>query len=62
MHLDLPRWKELPDMDLYLEQVLSLLDVRLSGQLSGKRKQVLTRTMINNPPKSGSPVRLVRIA
>lgn len=48
MHLDLPRWKELPDMDLYLEQVLSLLDARLSGQLPGKRKQVLTRTMVNN--------------
>ncbi|MGI6722372.1 MAG: DUF1836 domain-containing protein [Anaerovoracaceae bacterium] len=48
MEFKLPRWEELPDMDLYLEQVLSLLDQWLGGRLPGRSKKVLTRTMVNN--------------
>ena len=48
MEFVLPRWEQLPEMDLYLEQVLSLLDHWLGGKLPGRRKQVLTRTMVNN--------------
>ena len=48
MNLKLPRWRELPDIDLYLEQVLSLLDSYLLEKLPGKKKSVLTKTMINN--------------
>lgn len=43
----LPRWNELPNVALYLDQVLSLLDSYLSGVLPG-RKSVLTKTMVNN--------------
>lgn len=35
-------------MSLYLDQVLSLLDSYLGGKLPGKKKSVLTKTMINN--------------
>lgn len=44
----LPRWNDLPSMDLYLEQILELLDYWLADYLSGKGKRVLTKTMINN--------------
>ncbi|MGI6737403.1 MAG: DUF1836 domain-containing protein [Anaerovoracaceae bacterium] len=44
----LPRWEELPDVDLYLEQVLSLINRSMAGLLAGRRRSVLTRTMVNN--------------
>lgn len=44
----LPRWDDLPSMDLYLEQILELLDEWLGDYLSVKGKRVLTKTMINN--------------
>lgn len=44
----LPRWNELPSMDLYLEQILELLDEWLGDFLSIKGKKVMTKTMINN--------------
>lgn len=44
----LPRWNELPSIDQYLEQVLSLLDEWLGGYLAPDGGKVLTRTMINN--------------
>lgn len=44
----LPRWDDLPSMDLYLEQILELLDEWLGDYLAAKGKRVLTKTMINN--------------
>lgn len=44
----LPRWNELPSVDQYLEQVLSLLDDWLGDYLAPDGGKVLTRTMINN--------------
>jgi len=44
----LPRWDDLPPVDLYLEQILELLDEWLGDYLSVKGKRVLTKTMINN--------------
>lgn len=44
----LPRWEELPSMDLYLDQVLSLLDEWLGDYLSFDGKKIMTKTMINN--------------
>lgn len=44
----LPRWEELPDIDLYLEQVLTLLDKWLGDSFYHQSKKLLTKTMINN--------------
>ena len=44
----LPRWNELPSVDQYLEQVLSLLDEWLGDYLAPNGGKVLTRTMVNN--------------
>lgn len=44
----LPRWKELPSIDLYLEQVLSLLDNWLGDYLTFDGKKIMTKTMVNN--------------
>lgn len=44
----LPRWEELPSIDLYLEQVLSLLDEWLGDYLTVDGKKIMTKTMVNN--------------
>jgi len=44
----LPRWEELPSIDLYLEQVLSLLEDWLGDFLSFDGKKIITKTMVNN--------------
>lgn len=44
----LPRWDELPSVDLYLEQVLSLLDEWLGDYLTFDDKKIMTKTMVNN--------------
>lgn len=44
----LPRWEELPSIELYLDQVLSLLDEWLGDYLSFDGKKIMTKTMINN--------------
>lgn len=43
-----PRWNELPDVDLYMDQVVSVLEKNLSvfSQIEGEK--VITPTMINN--------------
>ena len=44
----LPRWVELPSIDLYLEQVLSLLEDWLKDWLSFDEKKIMTKTKVNN--------------
>ncbi len=47
----LPRWKDIPDIDLYLDQVVSFLEKYLSHYIeSDNEKEVhcVTKTMINN--------------
>lgn len=46
--IQLPRWEDLPDIDLYLEQVLSLLDKWLGDSLLCDGKKFMTKTMVNN--------------
>ena len=57
----LPRWDELPDISLYLEQVLELVNGNLEKYLEGdKNGRILTQTMVNNYVKHGfiqSPVK-----
>ncbi len=52
----IPRWSELPNIDLYLDQVVTLLEDYLKNlvPLKDKKKdKVITKTMINNYVKNG---------
>ena len=48
----LPRWEELPDLELYMDQVLSLMD-RYLGDCPGFDRKGLTASMVNNYVKLG---------
>lgn len=52
----LPRWHELPTIDLYIDQVVSLLEQYLTGYIKNdneKEEKLITKTMINNYVKHG---------
>jgi len=49
----LPRWKELPDLDLYMDQVLALI-ARWLGDYPGFVAKGLTASMVNNYVKQGA--------
>ena len=52
----LPRWNELPSIDLYIDQLVSLLEQYLSGYIKNdneKEEKIITKTMINNYVKHG---------
>lgn len=57
----LPKWDKLPDISLYLEQVLELVNSSLCEYLDSDRNgKILTQTMVNNYVKHGfiqSPVK-----
>lgn len=47
----LPRWHELPTIDLYIDQLVSLLEQYLAGYIKNdneKDDKIITKTMINN--------------
>ena len=44
----MPRWNELPDIDLYLDQVVNYIEKYLSAYFIDKEDKVITKTMINN--------------
>ncbi len=55
----LPRWAELPDLELYMDQILALVD-RYLGGYPGFDGKGLTASMVNNYVKLGvmpAPVR-----
>ena len=55
----LPRWHELPDLELYMDQVLSLIE-RYLASYPGFDRKGLTASMVNNYVKLGvmpAPVR-----
>ena len=47
-----PRWEELPDMDLYMDQVTTFMENHLSSSKRHPEDKVLTKTMINNYAKN----------
>lgn len=57
--LHIPRWNELPNVDLYLDQVVNLINNTFSSYISldndakKQENQILTKTMINNYVKNG---------
>ena len=53
----IPRWEEIPQIDLYIDQVVSYLENYLSNYIeSGEEKEnkIITKTMINNYVKHGA--------
>ncbi len=56
--IHIPRWNELPNVDLYLDQVVTFINSSLSEFLTcnissdKKENQILTKTMINNYVKN----------
>lgn len=50
--LHFPRWNELPEFDLYMDQVIGLAEKYLCA-LSPDKKELITPSMINNYVKSG---------
>lgn len=47
----LPRWNELPNIDLYIDQLVSFLEQYLFGYIKNdneKEEKIITKTMINN--------------
>lgn len=54
--LHIPRWKELPNVDLYLDQVVTLINETLYSFLSSPNSEedtlILTKNMINNYVKN----------
>ena len=53
----IPRWEELPDIDLYVDQIITLFDNYLSKYIYNDSQDgestILTKTMINNYVKHG---------
>jgi len=53
----IPRWEELPNIDLYMDQVVSFIEESLTVLVPSKdkedNKEVITKTMINNYVKHG---------
>ncbi len=43
-----PRWNELPDIGLYIDQVISILEKNLNIFSPGNDQKLITPTMINN--------------
>ena len=53
MKIHIPRWNELPEIDLYLDQVVSYLEKYLEQYNVNKEDKIITKTMINNYVKLG---------
>lgn len=49
----IPRWNELPNLDLYLDQLVTILDKYLKDYICNKEETIITKTMINNYVKQG---------
>ena len=43
----IPRWEEIPDIDLYLDQTVTILEKYLESYVE-KDEKIITKTMINN--------------
>lgn len=53
MKIHIPRWNELPEIDLYLDQVVSYLEKYLEQYNVIREDKIITKTMINNYVKLG---------
>lgn len=53
LSFNIPRWEELPDIELYMDQVITFIEKHLSTLTSSKDKKIITSSMINNYVKLG---------
>ena len=53
MKIHIPRWNELPEIDLYLDQVVNYIERYLGQYNVNKEDKIITKTMINNYVKLG---------
>ena len=53
MKIHIPRWNELPEIDLYLDQVVNYIEKYLGNYTINKEDKIITKTMINNYVKLG---------
>ena len=51
-HVHILRWQELPDFDLYMDQVIGLIEKSLSFLKLDEDDKIVTSTMINNYVKA----------
>lgn len=49
----IPRWSEIPNLDLYLDQTVTILEKTLKNFVCNKDDTIITKTMINNYVKQG---------
>jgi len=50
----IPRWNELPNIDLYMDQVLNYIEICLKDYIKVEsNEKIITKTMINNYVKQG---------
>ena len=50
--IELPHWDDLPNFDLYMDQVTTFMDEQLASTKRYKEDKILTKTMINNYTKN----------
>lgn len=48
INFHIPRWKELPTIDIYLDQLVTYLNEYLNKYIGSEESPVITKTMINN--------------
>ena len=44
----IPRWEELPDIELYMDQVITFIEKNICISLNESNKKVITPSMVNN--------------
>lgn len=49
----LPYWEELPEIDLYMDQVIALMEKYLSFHKTDNESKIITNSMVNNYVKLG---------
>ncbi|MBP2098994.1 DUF1836 domain-containing protein [Enterococcus rivorum] len=53
IEVHLPRWHELPEIELYMDQVITLVERYLSPIIDQEKHTLLTSSMVNNYVKLG---------
>lgn len=44
----IPKWEDLPNIDLYLDQIVIILQEYLEQYIGNKEEKIITKTMVNN--------------
>jgi hypothetical protein len=48
INFHIPRWQELPDIEIYLDQLVTYIENYLNPYIGSEENPVITKTMINN--------------